>query len=68
MNAAQLELEEQIKELKELIEISLSEQLEANDDWEAGYACGTEASYDDAIQRCEKVLETLTGVYTESKS
>lgn len=66
MNSLQLELEEVLEELKEYRGLADLASTQTDDDWEAGYACGQKAAYDDAIDRCKGLMEFTTSVHTES--
>lgn len=66
MKSIELELQEVLKELKDLKQISLEEASNSTSDWEQGYGCGAEAAYDDAIERCTRLMEVTAGLYPES--
>ena len=62
-SAIQVELEEIIKELKELKQIAFDLQTELLGDWEVANAYGAEGAYDEAIERCERLMAEVTGVH-----
>jgi len=68
MNSLQLEVEKVLENLEGQEAISKQEKEEAifPDDFEVGYACGTEAAYGDAISQIKEALETITSLPTEA--
>ncbi len=63
MNNVQLELEEVIQELKDLRQVAFDLQTELVGDWEVANAYGAEGAYDEAIERCERVMALTTGLH-----
>ena len=67
MKEIQLELEELLTYFREMEQISLEEASNAKILWEEGYATGQHGAYDDAIDRCERLMESITGVHPEPR-
>lgn len=63
MNSLQLELEEIIQELKDSRKVAFDLQTELVGDWEVANAYGAEGAYDEAIERCERLMESITGFH-----
>lgn len=66
MNALLLEVKALHETIKEQAEISKS-QWGSQDDWEEGYAKGTETAYADCTQKLTELLEFAAKLYPDSE-